>query len=123
MKHVPTFILAIVTVFAPIQAALATVMVLIIVDLATGIAAAKKRKEAITSSGLKRTVIKFFIYETALILAFLCGQYLIDILPVVKIVSTFIGLTELKSCYENLNEISGGDLLKQLISKLNVGDK
>jgi formate hydrogenlyase subunit 4 len=119
LKPVQTFLLALLGVFAPIKAAVAVVCILVIADLILGILAARKRGETITSAGLRRSVSKLFIYETALALGFLTEIALTgDSFPVSKIVSAIIGLTELTSCIENLNEISGTDLLKALLSKL-----
>jgi hypothetical protein len=80
--------------------------------------AAKKRGELITSAGFRRSISKLLIYELALILAFLAEHYMIDLLPITKMVSGLVAVTELKSIYENLDSIGGGDLLKSIISKL-----
>ena len=120
MRYLKPLLIALVAIFAPAKAMLATALLFIVLDLITGVWAAKKRGDAITSQGLKRTVIKIMIYELAIALAFLCEIYLMgDYMPIAKIVSSFVGITELKSIYENLNEIGGGNLLSNLISRLN----
>lgn len=112
-------LLAICAVFAPIRATIITVMVLTIIDLISGLMAAKHRKEAITSSGLKRTIVKIFIYEAAVLLGYLTEQYMTgDLIPVMKILAGYIGITELTSVLENLEEITGLSILKKLINKL-----
>jgi phage-related holin len=112
---------AVAVVFAPAKAAVATVLVLILADLVTGLLAARKKKHSITSSGLKRSITKLFVYETAIILSFLTETYLLDgTLPLMKIVTGYIGITEFLSVMENLNVISNGTLIKQLLAKLNV---
>ena len=93
-------------------------MALVLIDLITGIWASRKQNIPITSSGLQRTIIKLGIYEVAIFLAFIAQQYLIKAIPVANIVSSFVGLTELTSCLENINIIGGGNLLKDLITKL-----
>ncbi len=106
-------------VFAPIKATLATVLVLVVVDLITGIWASVKNKQPITSGGLKRSVGKLAVYESVLCLAFLVHQYLTgDSFPADKIVAAMIGLVELKSCIENLEAITGEPILKVLIDKI-----
>lgn len=116
--------LAIAAVFAPVQQVMLVTLVVMVVDLISGIAAAKKRKEPIRSSGLRRTVVKFFIYETAICIGFLVQQYMLgDLVPVVKIISSFIGLTELKSIMENLDDINGEPILKAIIEKLGSESK
>lgn len=120
MHQLKIALLAILAVFAPAQAMVLTSMSLVLVDLCTGLLAARHRKDKITSSGLRRTVIKLFIYEAAILLAFLTQTYLTGPgIPVSNIVAGFIGITELLSCMENMNEISGNKLLQTLIDKLN----
>jgi len=106
-------------VLAPIKAQLITALVLVIMDFLTGVWAAWKRGEQISSAGLGRTCVKVAVYEFAILAAFVAQKYLIeDALPVLSIVTTFIGISELKSVLENLSSISGVDLLRALITKL-----
>lgn len=119
MKMFKDLGLVLLALFAPIQAAVITILVLIVTDMITGIMAAVKRKEPVTSAGLRRTLTKLFIFELILLLGFLCETYLLaSFIPLSKIFSSFIALTELKSIIENLNEINGDNLLKSLIDKL-----
>ncbi len=109
---------AILTVFAPIASVLLTALTLVLADLILGIAASHKRGEKITSAGLQRTIVKLVVYMAAIMLAFLTQTYLTgETIAVCKIVSSFVGLTELTSIVESLNEISGGSLLKALLDK------
>lgn len=118
-KFIEPLVVTLLAIFAPAKGMIITSLVMVLIDLLTGIIAARKRQEPITSSGLKRTIIKLAIYEVAILIAFLAETYLIlDILPVAKIVSSFVGITELKSIYENLDSIAGGELLKSVIAKL-----
>ncbi len=110
---------AIAAVFAPVKQVMLVTLVLMSVDLVLGIWAAKKRNEPISSSGLRRTISKLFIYEVAICLGYLVQQYMLsDFIPVVKIISAFIGITELKSCMENMDDINGEPILKAIIAKL-----
>lgn len=118
-----SIVISIASIFAPIKSILITTAVMIIGDLITGIWAAKKRDEPITSAGLRRTISKLIIYELALIFAYLGEHYMSDILPMVKMVSAMISIVELKSIYENLNSISGSDIFKSLIGKLDSANK
>lgn len=107
-------------VLAPIHDMLAACLFLVLVDLITGIIKAVKAKESIVSSGFRRTLIKLFVYECAIILGFIAQKFLMnDSMPITNMISGFIGLTELLSVMENLNAISGGQLLKALLEKLN----
>lgn len=124
MKTLEAAVLAILTVFAPIQAVLMTVFTLILADLATGILAARKQHKPITSAGIKRTVGKVLLYEVALCLSFLVQQYLTGALfPASKVVSALIGLTELKSILENLDIISGSSMFKVVLARVTQSQK
>ena len=111
--------LALLAVFAPAGGMMATALLLVMADLVTGLLAARKQKKRITSSGLQRTVVKTFVYETAIILGFLTEVYLLNhSMPISNMIAGLIGLTELKSCLENIDIIGGNGLLKQVIGKL-----
>lgn len=112
--------IALLAVFAPVHAVMLSAMTLILADLVTGVWAAKKRGENITSSGFQRTLVKLAVYEVAIALGYITQHYLMgDILPVCNIIGTYVGLTELTSAYENIDGIAGGDLLKSILDKLN----
>lgn len=111
--------LAILAVFAPAQDVMVAVFILLFADLIAGVWAAKKRKEPITSAGLHRTIVKIFVYEIAIALGFIAQRYLLaDSISIINIIGSYIGITQLVSVYENINEIAGGDLLKGILSKL-----
>jgi hypothetical protein len=113
-------------VLAPIKAMLVTAGVLVFMDLLTGIWASLKTGIPISSNRLGRTVTKIFVYQLAIICGFLTERYLVDdMLPFAKIAAGYVGITELKSIYENLSRISGQDFLKGILGKLNdrVDDK
>lgn len=123
-QKLTAILVSIAMVFMPIKATLITVMVLTVADLISGIMASRKEGKKITSSGLKRTIIKTTVYELVVMLGFLTEQYMTgDSVPVVKVLAGFIGLTELKSVMENIERISGMPMVKLLIEKLNQSDK
>lgn len=104
---------------APIRPALATVAALPMVDLVLALVCAFRAKRPITSSGLKKTIAKIFLYEMATLLAFATETYLLGpLIPAIKIVTGLIGVTELKSCLEHLDELSGKSLFSAAIAKL-----
>ena len=111
--------MACLAVLAPIKAVFITTALLVAADLVLGVIAARKRGEAITSAGFRRTVSKLLVYEAAVILGFLSEQYLTGAsIPVSKIISAYIGLTEITSIIENLNFINGSSVFNGLLSKL-----
>jgi hypothetical protein len=119
MKHLPPFLLTILAIFAPIEAAVAAAFVLVTCDMILGILAARKRGEPITSSGLRRSLSKLIIFESAIVLGFITEHFLTgDFMPVSKIITAYIGLVEIKSIVESLNELNGSNIFSALIAKL-----
>lgn len=112
--------LAVIAIFAPVHTIMIGAGVLIIIDLVTGLLAAWKTKEKITSNGLKRTVIKMLVYQLAVITGFIVQTYMLhDSFEVTKIVAAVIGLVEAASILENLNRINGAPIFRSLINKIN----
>lgn len=110
---------ATVAVLAPIQAVLLSVGFLIIADLVTGVWAARKRGEPITSAALRRTISKMLIYQLCIISGHLVEHNLMnDAVPVTKLIASVIGLVELKSLLENANGILGVDIFRELVKRL-----
>ncbi len=105
-------------VLAPIHSILLAVSLLIGLDMITGIWASIKRKEKITSAGLKKTVIKTFLYQCSVIVAWLMETYLLEGIPVVKVVTGIIAVTEGKSFFENVHAITGTDFWSLAIEKI-----
>ncbi len=120
-NYLMSTLIALQAIFEPAKPMFLTIFVLMLSDLILGLLAAKKRGEALNSNGITRTVVKFIIYGVAVGLAFLTQTYLTgDAIPSAKIIASIIGTSELMSCMENLNSLSGGELLKQIIEKLNT---
>lgn len=106
-------------VFAPIKELILVTIVLIIVDLVTGILAAKKRGEKISSAAIRRTLGKFSIYITSICVGFLMERYMLEgFIPVSKIAAGLISVVEGKSIFENLDTINGSPVFKALVQKL-----
>jgi hypothetical protein len=104
---------------APIHSSVVAALCLPCVDLLLALLSAHKAGRPILSAGIKRTVAKVFMYEMAIILAFITEQYLLSALvPAVRMVTGLIGITELKSCLEHLDELSGQPFFAALLSKL-----
>lgn len=104
---------------SPIYSVMITVGILISMDLITGLWAAYKKSEIITSAALRRTVSKFVIYQIAVISAFIVQKYMLaDLMPASNIVAGVIGMVELKSVLENASKILGGDVFKLILEKL-----
>jgi hypothetical protein len=118
MKYLKLTLIAATAVFAPLKPILITTAIMILGDFITGIIASKKRGEVITSSGLRSTISKLLVYEIALMIGYLGETFMLDFLPITKMISSLIALTEMKSIYENLDSVVGGQLLASIISRL-----
>lgn len=104
---------------APIEHNVATVLVLVLVDLLTGIWASSRRGENFKSAILRKTVNKTIGYLTFIVLSLLVEPYAPDAIPLVKIVTGFIVWTEFQSIVmENLSVITGIDLWAALRGKV-----
>lgn len=124
MVYIKSLIISILAVFAPAKAMILSSLALVVVDLITGVWAAHVKGDVITSSGLRRTLVKLFVYEVAVLLGFLTQHYLVgDEMPVASLIAGFVGITELTSCLENLNAISGGEVLKALVERIGTFKK
>jgi phage-related holin len=117
--HLWALTVAVAMVFSPVKSTLLTALSLVLLDFILGVSAAVKQKQPITSSGFKQTVVKILIYEGGIALAFLASNLTGPAIPLVNIVGSFIALTELKSCMENLNILGGGSILQAIIDRLN----
>lgn len=119
LKLLKDLIIGIAIILSPIHTVIFAMLGMVAADFITGVWAAKHRKEPITSAGFKQTLIKTMIYLICIICGFFTEQYLtLNLIPLTKIISGFIGLTEMKSLLENLDEISGDGLLKLLIDTI-----
>ena len=109
---------AVVAVTSPVHVLLAAVGFLIFADMVTGIMAAVKRGEALTSRALSRSVYKAAAYQIAVLSGFAMEHLLVgDVLPIAKLVAAAIGLVEFKSLAENVRVVTGTNL-KGVIDRL-----
>ena len=110
--------LAVVAFLTPIHTLMLVVGALMILDLITGVWAAVKRGEPITSRRMGRTVGKMLVYQLAIISGYLIEYGLGGLLPVSKLVGAAITLVEGTSVLENLNKLSGVNILKSVLDRL-----
>lgn len=116
MQTLKYYAIAVLGVFAPIKAVVATTAVLIMVDLCMGIWAASKRGEKVESAKLRRTVSKLFIFEITILSAFLLETYLLEgLLPLTKLIASVVGLVEGKSIIEHANELHGEPIFNKIL--------
>lgn len=96
----------------PIASFLAVGIILVISDWITGITAANKRGDKITSRGLYRTVQKIVFYSLAIVLVLIVEQSILGTDFLVYLVSSYIAIIELYSNLENISVITGTNVLQ-----------
>lgn len=116
-KWLMPILLAAFAVLAPIHTLMGAVGVLIAADFVTGLAAAWKRDEKITSRAMSRTIWKGLGYQVAVISGFALEFLVPGGLPVAKLVASAIGLSEMRSLAENVETLTGMSL-KDVIAKV-----
>ena len=104
--------------FAPITAAIVGLAVLIFADVITGCRAAQLRGEEIRSNRMARTVSKIIFYSVAIILSRVMEVSFMDWMPVAKLTAGYIAIVEFKSNLENIASITGVDIWKHLMTKM-----
>ncbi len=113
------FGVSILVIFTPIKPILLTILFLIFIDLITGLIAAVKQNVPITSAGLRRTISKVIIYQLVVIVGFLCETYLTGpLMPVCRLLTTLIGLVEMRSILENCDKINGSSIFDAIIKRI-----
>lgn len=106
-----TISVALITFFAPIYPAMISVGILILIDTLTGIIAAKKTGETITSKKMGGCITKSIVYQLLIISAHLCETFLFAQIPFVKISLAFLAMTEFTSVNENIQKSTGKSAL------------
>ena len=104
--------------FAPITAAIIGLGVLILADVVTGCKAAKMRGEEIRSNRMARTISKIIFYSIAIILSRVMEVAFMDWMPVAQITARYIAIVEFKSNMENIGSITGVDVWKHIMTKI-----
>lgn len=118
-KHIVILAIAATAILTPAVPIIVFTGILIFSDTITGIWAALKRGEKVTSKGLGRTVTKMCLYSLVIGLTFAFEHFFtaLQIIHMGQIASGYICLVELKSIYENVSSITGLDIWTHLLSK------
>ena len=103
---------------APVKDIMIAVSILVVLDFITGIMSARKKKIKITSRRFRQTISKTFVYQSTVIVAMVLEKYLMPGIPAIKVVSTLIAITEIKSFFENVEILTGIDFWGKLTSKV-----
>ncbi len=104
-----------ITYIVPVVKLMAGVGILVIIDMVTGVLAARHRQEEISSKKLRHTVSKGTSYMLAIVASFVVQRLFLSEIETVKIVSGLIAFIELKSIDENFAKITGKSVFKSII--------
>ncbi len=104
--------LTVIMYLSPIKMFVHLVALLIVLDMVTGIIGAWKAGEKITAKRMSTTVLKIILYSIAIIATYLVQLIANEGVGFVRICALIIAATELKSIYENIGKMLGGDLFK-----------
>lgn len=108
----------------PAHKALIAVLGLIVADLLVGVWASKKRGEPFVSWKLRHTVTrKIAPYFVAITCALYIEKEFFEALPLMKSIAGFIAISEGKSIFERLGEITGLDFWSVIREKLQPAAK
>lgn len=113
-----TALMAVVAFTAPIHSLVYGVLFLVGVDLVLGIWRAKRNGLPIKSKELKATLVKLFLYELLVLVAFVIDTVFIPGNFIVRTASAGIALVELKSIAENVANLTGFNLWALVKDKL-----
>jgi phage-related holin len=117
IKSLDVIIIYLVTYFSPTFSVLMGISFLVLIDFVTGMVAAHKRGEAITSRKMRATITKGMGYMFAILAAHVFQKHFLPNIEVMKIVSGLIAFIELKSLDENLKDMTGKSLFKQFFKE------
>jgi len=109
--------------FTPIAPFITVAVTLVFVDAVTGVRAAAKRKEKITSRGFFRTLEKIFVYTAAILGCEAVRVVFIPSMPITYGAALAIATTELKSILENTTVVSGTKIFDKIKDLLPIQGK
>ncbi|MFZ4400609.1 MAG: phage holin family protein [Bacteroidales bacterium] len=93
--------------FAPIATIIHVMLIFILIDLISGIWAAKKANIPIESSKMRKTVSKLIWYMVAVIMAHMMeNTFAMQWSHMAQICGGFICMVEIKSVFENISKIT-----------------
>jgi uncharacterized membrane protein len=96
--------------FIPIKGFLLFTVAVVFADTITGIKAAKKEGQKISSKGMYRTTEKIVVYFTSILIFELAKNTFSIPFPITYMVAMMISATELFSVAENVQRITGVNL-------------
>lgn len=104
--------------FAPTLGFLLLVGFFVAADTITGVMAALKTGEEITSKKFRAVIPKYVVYGVGVLVAHVLQRQFFPDFPAMKIIAGLVAYSELMSIDENIHKITGVSLFKFFIKKL-----
>lgn len=104
--------------FQPVGPFLLLVGFFVTMDTISGMAAAVKNHETLTSKKFREIFPKFIVYGVAVLVSHVLQKEFFPDFPALKIVAGYVAYSELMSIDENIQKITGVSMFKTLIKKL-----
>lgn len=107
---------------APVLSIMATIVGLLLADFITAIWATVKINgwRSVSAKRMFDSIPKLILYNLALLTTFFVQHYIIDGIPMIKVIGGFIALIELRSIYENIRLVTNVDLWNSIKDIVNV---
>lgn len=119
---IKAIIIALLAYLTPLQPLILAIGVLILFDTIVGIYKAWKLNEKISSRRFGHIISKFALYNIAIISGYILENMIgLDNIPIARIIAVGIGLTELLSISENIDELTGINIYKLIRLALKRG--
>lgn len=111
--------------FVPVTSIIMIIFIFVVVDLVSGISAARVKKEPVKSKKMRSTVQKMLCYMTTIVLAFFIQKEILiyEWFEIMNVVSGIIALAEFKSILENFGTITGNSTFKDVFGTLEAAFK
>jgi hypothetical protein len=103
--------------FAPLVPSMVIITVFVIIDYISGVQASRKKGQPITSRRRKDSISKTLGYQLVLITSYLVEKFFLPNFPVLKVSAGFIAFVEVTSIDENVKNITGKSVLKEILKK------
>jgi hypothetical protein len=117
------FVLWFLAILVPLYDVAGALIILIIIDLITGIIGSIKQNVPFQWSKIINTITKLIIYSLILLAAWVIESKIIPSIPFMRLVAGFLALTELRSILDNFKDIFGidaWDYIRAAIKRQNV---
>jgi phage-related holin len=118
---IPTLFSFVMGYFLPLSGIAMALILAVLIDFISGIWAAKKRKEKISSGVMRNSVTKLLCYCMTIILCWVIQKevFALEWAKLVNLATALIVVSELTSILENFGDITGNKVFKLISAEIN----